>query len=301
VQFCTCEHKLSMHAQRAALGHKSTLPAYWRGAGGTTVEGLLELGEKAKIVFQQLFDHTHKQRDNWTRDRGCMLHGLDCRTDCALKHKKAVPRGYTVVSVMRNMRADLWRMYSLNRGAVSQECQGCAAGQRFRAVTDIKTISVLLEDSPLVEPCNEWFLFHGTSPENCRNICSSNFSLSRTGTGATWKESGADRGLPLYGYGLYFAESITKADEYTSAVDDGGPFDGCHVVLVCRVTGGRTQYCDTDKIDPSLLQNQVIQGPYHSVFGDRVSKLGKPYREVVVYSPTQCYPEYVVYYRRRNT
>merc|ERR1712241_1225870 len=40
VQFCSrCEHKLSMHAQRAAPGHRSTLPAYWSDAGG-----LLELG-----------------------------------------------------------------------------------------------------------------------------------------------------------------------------------------------------------------------------------------------------------------
>lgn len=31
------------------------------------------------------------------------------------------------------------------------------------------------------------------------------------GTGATWKDSGASKGTPLYGFGFYFAERITKA------------------------------------------------------------------------------------------
>lgn len=252
-------------------------------------------------MFQRLLDHTHKAHDNWTRDRGCVLHGLLCPKDqknCAFQNKCPVPQGYAVVGVMHNMNRPLWGAYALNRGAIRKECETATGGQPFRKVTDVKTIEVLLEDVPNVEGCNEWFLFHGTNPGNCARICSSGFTLSLAGTGSTWKDAGARKGAPLYGDGIYFAESITKADEYSEMVEAGQPYAGCHTALVCRVLGGRAQWCDTDKIDPSLLQKQVISGPFHSVFGDRVAKLGKPFREMVVYDATQVFPEYVVYYRR---
>jgi len=43
----------------------------------------------------------------------------------------------------------------------------------------------------------------------------------------------------------------------------------------------------------------VLDGPYHSVFGDRVTKLGKPYREIVVYERSQVFPEFILFYRRK--
>merc|ERR1712070_1013028 len=130
-----------------------------------------------------------------------------------------------------------------------------------------------LEDAPNVEACNEWFLFHGSNPRNCGSIASGGFTLSLAGTGSTWKDEGTKKGAPLYGDGIYFAESVTKADEYSEMVEAGKPYAGCHTLLVCRVLCGRVQWCDSDKIDPSLLQKQV-------------------------YDATQVYPEYVVYYRR---
>lgn len=308
-QLCKCGHKRCVHALRSKDGDRvapaamAPVPSYWRTRRSSVPKGLgeealVELAGDAKARFQFLFDVTHKATDNWTRDRGCNLHGLSCRPECAFKHKRAVPTGYRVEAVLRNMNADLWGLYAVNRAAIAQECEAAANGKPFCAITDVKTVDVLLEDAPLVESCNEWFLLHGTRPESCRSICKSGFSLSRAGTGATWKDPGASKGLPLYGYGLYFSESITKADEYSDAAPAGDPLAGCHAVLVCRVTGGRAQHCDTDKIDPAFLQRQVIAGPFHSVLGDRVSKLGKPYREMVVYDTTQCYPEYIVYYRR---
>lgn len=261
----------------------------------------MNLGQDAIALFQRMFDHTHKATDNWTRDRGCSLHGLHCpkdRKNCALHNKCPVPKGYSVVGVMHNMNRQMWDAYALNRGAVVKECETTTGGQPFRKVTDVKTVEVLLEDAPNVEGCNEWFLFHGSQPQNCSGICSNGFKLSLAGSGCTWKDDGAPKGVPLYGDGVYFAESITKADEYSEMVPAGQPYAGCHTLLVCRVLGGRVQWCDTDKIDPALLQRQVISGPFHSVFGDRVTKLGKPFREIVVYDTTQIFPEYVVYYRR---
>merc|ERR1711874_137265 len=49
---------------------------------------------------------------------------------------------------------------------------------------------------------NEWILLHGTSAEAARHISNDGFDMSR---------GGGDR---MFGSGAYFAESLTKADEY---------------------------------------------------------------------------------------
>merc|ERR1719422_1458235 len=69
-------------------------------------------------------------------------------------------------------------------------------------------------EEPLDASINEWYLFHGTSAAKCKSICSSNFRLSMAGTGATWKDGSKALGTPLYGFGVYLAERVTKADEY---------------------------------------------------------------------------------------
>jgi len=274
------------------------VPRYWPEDAGHGSQAYLDAAAIAR--FQQLFDRTHKASENWTRDRGCALHGASCHASdpmCAFRNKCEVPSGYRVVGVTRNMNRDLWGYYALNRGAITKECES-ALGQPFKAISSVETSDVILEDTLSADSCNEWLLFHGTSPSKCESICRNNFRISLAGSGATWKDNGSYKGTPLYGHGVYFADRITKADEYSDMVEAGRRFAGCHTVLVCRVLGGRVQYCDTNEIDPVSLQKQVISGPFHSVFGDRVSKLKKPFREVVVYDATQCYPEYLVYYRR---
>merc|ERR1712056_33147 len=63
----------------------------------------------------------------------------------------------------------------------------------------------------LLHECNEWYLFHGTSPEVAATICKTDFKV-----GCAGRNTGT-----LYGKGLYFAESITKADEYAKPDVDG--------------------------------------------------------------------------------
>eukprot|EP00913_Durusdinium_trenchii_P035703 g33408.t1 len=101
------------------------------------------------------------------------------------------------------------------------------------------------------------------------------------GTGATWKDPGASKGTPLYGFGFYFAERITKADEYARPLEDG-EHEGLYAVLLCRVVGGRTKVVTNNDINIDGLRGSVFDGPYHSVFGDRVTTLGKPYRGLVL-------------------
>jgi hypothetical protein len=140
----------------------------------------------------------------------------------------------------------------------------------------------------------EWWLFHGTRQNAARGICSNNFRSNLAGTGSTWKAAGAGWGMPLYGFGHYFAENITKADEYAHDDSDAN----IHAVLLCRVCGGRTKIVTTGEIDPHSLQKEVLEGDFHSVYGDRVSVLKKPYREVVVYDSDQIFPEFLIIYRR---
>eukprot|EP00420_Gonyaulax_spinifera_P035396 CAMPEP_0197878714 /NCGR_PEP_ID=MMETSP1439-20131203/7015_1 /TAXON_ID=66791 /ORGANISM="Gonyaulax spinifera, Strain CCMP409" /LENGTH=129 /DNA_ID=CAMNT_0043498155 /DNA_START=85 /DNA_END=474 /DNA_ORIENTATION=- len=125
------------------------------------------------------------------------------------------------------------------------------------------------------------------------------------GTGATWKDPGKDTGTPLYGYGIYFAEHVTKSDEYSEAIPEeedvlpvGEEYD-FHTVLLCRVLGGRTNVVRTNEIERDKLKSDVFAGPYHSVFGDRVTTLNKPFREIVVYDKDQCYPEFLLVYARK--
>merc|ERR1712048_943028 len=113
-----------------------------------------------------------------------------------------------------------------------------------------------------------------------------------------------DSGTPLYGFGMYFAEHITKADEYSKPVGqstivaDVPARDDLFCVLLCRLVGGRVKVVTTNEFEATKLKMDVYDGPYHAVLGDRVSKLGKPYREVVIYDKDQCYPEYLLVYKR---
>ena len=63
----------------------------------------------------------------------------------------------------------------------------------------------------------------------------------------------------LYGAGLYFADSIVKADEYSDADEDG-----VYSMLLCRVLGGNVLYSAEDVPDGDL-RAQVLEGRYDSV------------------------------------
>lgn len=203
-----------------------------------------------------------------------------------------VPKGYTLVGAYRNQNRDLWQKYTLLKNAIARECT-------LDGEVPYTPIAGTVEPPfPLDAGCNEWHLFHGTSPEKCRTICATNFRLNMAGTGATWKDTGVSVGTPLYGFGVYFAEKITKADEYSAPIPPGEVGEGCHCAVLCRVIGGRTNIVTTNEIEVDKLRRDVFDGPYHSVFGDRVSSLGKPFREVVVYDKDQCFPELLLVYTR---
>lgn len=314
--FCECGHKTSAHRSDAAQGASARVqpaPTMW-----SDRDGLVEVqGPKLFQELQELLDHTHKKSDNWTRDRGCKVHGVGgegCSLACASKNREPTPSAYHLRRALRNQNRDLWQRYCVARTAIHDECDR-GPSMHDAQFTKTSVFSQVALDAPLVTDCNEWRLFHGTHISACRRICSSNFSLSLSGTGATWKVDGAKRGEPLYGNGIYCAERITKADEYSMSVneealammvssgilqndDDVGTLIGCFCVLVVRCVGGRTKIVTTNEIDKAKLRSAVFDGPFHSILGDRVTTLGKPYREVVAYDKDQIFPEFLLIYER---
>merc|ERR1712048_1291626 len=130
----------------------------------------------------------------------------------------------------------------------------------------------------------------------CEGICKDNFNVSLAGTGGTPVKAGKSKGRPLYGQGAYFAEAITKADEYARPV--AGTKGEEYHVLICRVLGGRVMYNpSTDGRDPQSVFNdpsQVQKTGHHSVVGQRPS-----FREFVVYDKEQVFPEFILTYKRK--
>eukprot|EP00414_Alexandrium_minutum_P003715 CAMPEP_0113830324 /NCGR_PEP_ID=MMETSP0328-20130328/6269_1 /TAXON_ID=39455 /ORGANISM="Alexandrium minutum" /LENGTH=219 /DNA_ID=CAMNT_0000798431 /DNA_START=26 /DNA_END=685 /DNA_ORIENTATION=+ /assembly_acc=CAM_ASM_000350 len=216
---------------------------------------------------------------------------------CAYSNQVRVPSAYTVVKVEMNMNQALWSDYVKVRDSILQECLSVTGGPPYVPVqvetSPFAALGQAVGSQPLVNGCNEWRLFHGSSRQACEGICESNFAVKLAGTGATWKKPGRGKGQPLYGYGIYLAERVTKADEY--AVPEGG--DLCSMLL-CRVLGGRTKVITSNNINVDSLQQDITNGTFDSVVGDRVATLDKPFREVVVYTNDQVLPEFIITYRR---
>ncbi|CAE7440955.1 unnamed protein product [Symbiodinium sp. CCMP2592] len=252
---CHCGHKLSMHRSDFAedtyanIDSRLRTPSPQRGVWLPGEEGLVPVMDP--VVFQKLQDllnDSHKSHDNWTRDRGCRIHGVNgCSWACAAKNRSPVPTGFTLHTAYRNQSPELWRRYCLLKQAIRLECarnQGEFMQPKLLSAADL--------DSDLDKDCNEWRCFHGSGPDKLRGICESNFRPALAGTGATWKDPGAAKGTPLYGFGFYFAERITKADEYARPLPEDDEHEGLCSVLICRVVGGRTK--------AAALKCSVVEG-----------------------------------------
>jgi len=277
-----CHHKehLHMNPNRIDSEEEVPFPEYWvkvwDNAHGDFNE-LVPLNRVEVSQFQKLVDQTYS--NVWTRDRK--------------KHNPTspnVPQGYCVKKVLRNENSSNWREYGCRRAELltrmQEEEEKGLCGPRH-LISNVKSMVAWrsiagMKETRLEEHCNEWYVFHGTSPNTAKQICATDFHIgcagSNTGT--------------LYGRGLYFAESITKADEY-ARVDTEGSF----AVLMCRVLGGRVLYTDEEEPDPQKLLSSCLEGPYDSVLGDREA-CRNTYREFVFFDTEDVYPEYIIHYQR---
>lgn len=272
---CTaCKHKCELHKVKSQELAEVPYPGYWRHHEGTNFFEVVSLNESACKEFQAVLDKTYVNK--WTRDRS--------------KHNPArphVPKRFKVVAAHRNENANVFIEYGCRRAEMLTRLTEEGRTNQIKTYTDVKSTIAYKEvvgakADRLAPVVNEWYLFHGTSPENARKIMKDDFRVSL---------AGANTGT-LYGRGLYFAESITKADEYAKP-DEKGNF----AVLLCRVIGGIVNYCDEAEPDPEKLVQSCISGSFNSVLGDR-EKVRGTFREFVLFDSEDVYAEYLIEYQR---
>lgn len=138
---------------------------------------------------------------------------------------------------------------------------------------------------------NEHFLFHGTKPDLIE----------------TTIRSGLDSRLSspngLFGQGIYTAESSTKADQYTDSKTNRKKGD--HQMLLVRMLLGKMYICSDPNppkyrrppcMNMECKKDNCIGG--HDLHDSVVADGQWLFREFVVYSSDQCYPEFLITYER---
>lgn len=242
-------------------------PEYWDNQNGSFKQ-IIEVPDAVR-EFQELLDKTYKTRA--TRDR--KRHNPD---------RPNVPDSFKVRRVFRNENSDIWREFGCRRAAaVTRYSQEPITAIESKTSAAWKEIAQGRADR-LAKECNEWYLFHGTNTAAAESICTNDFRVSCAGSNTG----------TLYGRGLYFAESISKADEYAKPNDEGH-----YAMLFCRIIGGNVQYNDEHEPDPEALVASCLAGKYDTVLGDR-EKLKGTYKEYVIFDSEDVYPEYVIHYSR---
>merc|ERR1712048_19184 len=128
---------------------------------------------------------------------------------------------------------------------------------------------------------NEFLMFHGTAPEKAKCIITTDFRMPR----------GDKAHGHLYGAGIYFAESNSKAHMYCEALEDAFP------ILVSRVTLGTIKNVTDNSPNAKALYDGAMKGDYDSVCGDRRNLKWNfsGYREFIVYNNDQALVEFLVW------
>lgn len=271
------ESGIENHDSEAALGPGGLpLPHGWKGPKDDKEwnERLWVDDREIMAELQHLVTVTYKKV--WTRDRKAT-------------GRNEVPMSYTVTKALHSENYIDWQRYYVKRHQLVHHCNdvtndanGATWFQPMPALT-AQAYSLQQRHRLRTTSCNEWLLFHGTNPDAIEAICGGDFTLHKAGSATG----------TLYGRGTYFAESITKADEYASPDKNG---DCC--VLLCRVVGGRVLYNDEVTPDADKLQNTVLSGNAHSILGDR-EKCRKTFKEYVLFDADQVYVEYALFYKRQ--
>ncbi len=124
---------------------------------------------------------------------------------------------------------------------------------------------------------NEKILFHGTSPKNIQSIVNEGLHKGESG---------------LFGKGIYFAENISKSDEYIMEDADGF----CWVILA-RVCMGNPCITTKQKDISKIRKKNSLLAECKRTSRKKRAFLMR-YREFVINRNSQCYPEFIVKYKR---
>jgi len=256
--------------------YQVAVPGYW--SNWNTDRSFRDLypAVRFKPVIQRLMDSTWEAK--YTRDRkgadGLRIPKGDPNGD--------MPTGVRVLKVLRVEDSEMWQRYATALADISAHRSLCnkLVGHPANTVTALDA----KEGQRLAPSVNEVYLWHGSAPQAVMSIAQAGFDLDLTGSA-----TGA-----MFGRGAYFAESASKADEYSSD-DRDGYYQGYFAMLLCRVVLGEVQHLLT--ADTEAHDRTGPEMPYDSTLGDREAAVGT-YREFVVPSQDQIYPEYAIIYER---
>ncbi|KAI8779970.1 tankyrase [Biomphalaria glabrata] len=254
----------------------SSQPAYWTSPKDLANYEIVDVDDATKDAIRKLVSGT------WDKD--LVGKGVGGRN----LNQTAI----TVLNVKRIENPSLFSKYNAKRKEILlSRFSGVApdvaslVGSRG-GISTTQLLSQAMKDAVYTE-VNEHYFFHGTLVKNVNSLALSGFNLSSARLG-------------LYGRGIYGAERSTKSDEYTDATGD------VQNMLLVRMTLGNIYLVnDTEKrlairdaSQPPAVDNNGQPTTYDSVMSDfRDEKYGV-FREFIVYKETQCYPEYIIEYKR---
>ena len=198
-------------------------------------------------------------------------------------------RRFKVVRVKRVENSQIWPVYAARRRAMADEL----AAEGYTLPAEARQLSTAgfmypMEGGTLERAAGEVFLLHGT--RSVDSITASGFDLR-------YAFDTARGGTALFGRGVYFAESATKADQYVGRQSDGGTLS----LIIARVCLGRCQVVRQCRQRQTFLPHvEAKSTPSAPVYYDSIltTVSGLPFREVVVGKDTSAYPELVVEYER---
>jgi hypothetical protein len=245
------------------------VPRTWENASGnfqTIVTGNAKIAE----MLQDMIDTTFMTGKS-TRDR-----------------KGAMPKKLSLQVVQRVENSELWRKYQIARAAIkAKRPHRCTSIQTRSPILTMQKKHEILTD--VDDRVNEVYLWHGTSPMAAASIAKTGFNVNMAGSNVG----------TMYGNGVYLAECCSKSDEYAKA-DHEGLYPDWYCLLLCRVVLGEflTMGAGGEKVH-STIYTSLESGAFESVVGDREAAVGK-YREFIVYTGAQVYPEYIAMYKREE-
>ncbi|XP_059151551.1 uncharacterized protein LOC131937873 [Physella acuta] len=184
-----------------------------------------------------------------------------------------------IVSAKHVVNARLLETYNTKRETIRQLGNCVPVSQLPNCSREVESRDGLSTLHTCTE-VNEFLLLHGTKSGNISNILSEGLQVSKSRNG-------------LFGYGLYFAESSTKADQYTDNKDTRSPLGTCLYMLICRVTLGRV-YVTNERIHSS----EIDKNKYDSLLYDPPKGKGL-FREFIVFDSSQVMPAIVIEYQRK--
>merc|ERR1719188_382277 len=135
----------------------------------------------------------------------------------------------------------------------------CQANKSFAPWKPLTAEGLDWSQLGLCADAHERLLLHAGLPEALSAIARTGFSMTKLGSGGTTGGGG------LYGSGTYFADSITKADEYARRkVEEKGQFKGCRAVALVRVLGGLHFYTEQEvaEVDKPKFEKRVLEGQF---------------------------------------